>query len=229
MIPWISKQRGLALIPAILVLVTATTGCVTPKPLPYHFAEAKPAPGHGPELALAPAKNARMAKDKMDEVLELPTCLDSVMVKELEGSGLFRKVSLNTNGIASAEYVLEPSLLELRWEVPDYGKIVGTTFAVSVLTGGLGGIGYGATGTDVLGHASLRVKLTEGQSKTVILDREYRATAKDNRAKLSCDTPNTYREMAAAALKDVIGQLKEDLHKLVGTSPRTQQRAAKAN
>jgi hypothetical protein len=220
MIPWISKRQARVFVPAILILLMVTSGCISPKPLPYQFAAPNPVPSQAPEPALAPAKNARPTKDTMDKVLELPACIDAVMVKELEGSGVFKKVTLTTNGVASAEYLLEPSLLELRWEVPDYGRKVGTTFAISFLTGGIGGLGYAATGTDVFGHATLRAKLTDSRSKAVMLEREYHATAKDNRAKLNCDTPNTYREMAASALKQIMEQLKDDLRKLVITNLR---------
>jgi hypothetical protein len=206
------RVKGITLLAAVVLLLTS--GCVSTKPLPYHFAQPVPPPSNGPELAVAPTKNARPAKDNMDKVLQLPDCLDNVLVKELEGAGVFGQVHLSTNGIAADQYLLEPSLVDLRWEVPDYDRKVATVFAVSLLTGGIGGIGYGATGTDVLGHAKLHVKLTDMQKRQVVLEREYQATAKDNRSKLNCDTPSTYREMAASALKQIIEDLKQDLRNL---------------
>jgi ribulose kinase len=91
---------------------------------------------------------------------------------------------------------------------------VGTAFAVSLLTGGIGGIAYGASGTDVFGFAAVRVKLIDVRQGRVVLEREYEASAKDNRSKFNCDTPATYREMAAGAFKQVIEDLKEDLRKI---------------
>ena len=156
----------------------------------------------------------------MDKVLKLPDCIDSVLVTELQGAGLFKKVGLSTNGVVADRYLLEPSLVDLRWEVPDYKRKVGTAFTISLLTGGIGGVAYGASGTDVLGHATLRVKLTDTQQKQVVLERQYQATAKDNRSKFGCDTPDTYRDMAARALKQVVEDLKKDLRELRSTSEK---------
>lgn len=208
------KFSALASLTVAAMTLLLTTGCVSTKPLPYEFSQAAPVPSQGPEVTVRPTKNARPVKDNMDKVLKVPDCLDSVLVKELEGAGVFKKVTLNTNGIAADQYLLEPTLVDLRWEVPDYGRKVATAFTISLLTGGLGGVGYGSTGTDVFGHVTLRVKLTDTRRQWVILERDYEATAKDNRSKFSCDTPNTYREMAARALKVAIEDLKKDLWKL---------------
>jgi hypothetical protein len=206
-------ERFAALVLAGTVLLL-TSGCVSPKSLPYQFSQPLPPPGDAPELVLVPTKNLRPASDNMDKVLKLPNCIDSVLVTELQGAGLFKKVGLSTNGVVADRYLLEPSLIDLRWEVPDYKRKVGTAFTISLLTGGIGGVGYGVTGTDVFGHATLHVKLTDTQQKQVVLDRQYQATAKDNRSKFSCDTPNTYRDMAARALKQVVEDLKKDLREL---------------
>jgi hypothetical protein len=214
-----SRFARLTLLPAA-VAILLTCGCVSPKPLPYQFSQPLPPPADAPELAVAPAKSVRSVEDNMDKVLKIPECLDAVLVKELEGAGIFKKVTLNSEGIAADRYLLEPSLIDLRWEVPDYKRKVSTAFTLSLLTGGIGGVGYGVTGTDVFGHATLRVKLTDTQQKRVILERDYQATAKDNRSKFSCDTPATYREMAAGALKEVIEELKKDLRNLPGTNAK---------
>jgi len=156
----------------------------------------------------------------MDKVLKIPECLDEVLVRELQGAGVFKQVSLTTRGIAADHYLLEPSLVDLRWEVPDYKRKVSTAFTISLLTGGIGGIGYGATGTDVFGHATLHIKLIDPRQQQVVLERDYRATAKDNRSKLRCDTPTTYREMAASALKQAIEDFKKDLQQLQISPPK---------
>lgn len=202
------------------MLAFLTSGCVTRKPLPYQFSQPLPPITHGPELAIAPTKNSRVAKDNMDKVLYVPGCLDGVLLKELEGAGIFKSVTLNTNGIAADQYLLEPSLVDLRWEVPNYNSKLATAFTVSLLTGGIGGLAYGSTGTEVLGHATVHVKLTDVRQKQIILERDYQASSKDKRSKFNCDTPTTYREMAAAALKEVIDELKNDLRKLTTAAPK---------
>jgi hypothetical protein len=61
---------------------------------------------------------------------------------------------------------------------------VSTAFTIRLLTGGITGVGYGVTATDVFGHATLHIRLVDTQQKRVVLERDYQATAKDHRSKL---------------------------------------------
>jgi hypothetical protein len=58
----------------------------------------------------------------MDKVLKISEWIDTVLVKEMERAGIFKKVSLNANGITADRYLLEPSLIDLRWQVPNYER-----------------------------------------------------------------------------------------------------------
>lgn len=147
----------------------------------------------------------------MDKALKLPDCLNPVVVKELDGSGLFSSVELNTNEAPKTGYLLTCKINELRWEVPNYDHLLDTVGVVSFLTGGVGGVIYGSTDTDVLGHAEIRFSLTNLDSGEMLLNRDYAATITEKKAKLRCDTPATYREVAAKSFQTTIAAFEKDL------------------
>lgn len=187
---------------------------MTRKPLPYQHSAAKAAPGKAPKLVVRPTASLQSTNDIMCKLLYLPECLDTALMTELRNSGLFSSVELQTNAAPVEAYVLQTTLKDLRWEVPHYDRILGTTFAVSLFTGGIGGIIYGCTGTEVLGHSSLHFTVTDTRVAGTLLDRDYSGTTTLRKAKLSCDTAPTRREVAAGALKDVIDDLQADLQQL---------------
>lgn len=197
---------------AFIFLSLLCVGCVSQKPLPFQFSTLQSSPASAPKLLISPVTDQRSKKDTMDKVIEIPAALDVVLVKELQNVGLFSSVT-NPSSNFPKSYQIQTVLKDLRWEVPNYNRTVGTTFAISLLTGGIGGIAYGSTGIDVLGHAKMQFTLTDSKKK-LLLDREYDATFTERKAKLNCDTPDTYREVAAGALKNVIEKLTVDLREL---------------
>ena len=209
------RIQGFGRILIFCLLALTVSGCVTKQPLPFEYSAARPAQAGGSHLTLAPMKDGRTAKNTMDKVLDVPACIDTALERELNNSGLFQQVELKSDPKQSGGLLLQTSLNELAWEVPNYKSIVGTAFTVSLLTGGIGGMAYGSTETDVYGHAKVRFILSQEGSPEILLDREYSANSKARKAKLNCDTPATYREMAAKALRDVYNQFKADLDKIL--------------
>jgi hypothetical protein len=195
----------------LLLVSLFGSGCVSQQPLPFAYSTPVPASVGAPKLTVLPTQDERLKHDDMDKVLKLPECLDPVIVKELDDSGLFGSVELNTNEVPKTGYLLQCRINELRWEVPNYGRLVGTVGVVSVLTGGVGGVIYGSTDTDVLGHANVHFNLTNLQGNQMLLDRDYIATITEKKAKLNCDTPATYREVAAKSFQTTIEQFEKDV------------------
>ena len=107
--------------------------------------------------------------------------------------------------------ILNGELHRFAWEVPNYKRIVGTAAAVSFATGGIGGLAYGSTSTDVHGHVRVRFVVKKKESEVAALDKEYEATVTEKKAKLNSDLPKTRRAIVARALKDVMEQFKADL------------------
>lgn len=178
---------------AALIAVFLGCGCVSQKPLPFAYGTPLPARASGPGLAVMTSESVRPAKSVEDEVLKIPQCVDPVTVKELQGVGLFSTVTLCTNSTPKNGYVLHSQLKELRWNVPNHDAMVTTTFIVSFFTGGIGGVIYGCTDTDVFGYADVHFRLENAQTRETVLDRDFKATEKRRTTKLSCDLPDTVR------------------------------------
>lgn len=209
--------------PILLLVVFAAlgfVGCASQKPLPFPHSTPRAAVSTGPVLALSPTQDQRATKDNMDKVLALPSCIDPVLLKELGEAGFFREVEVKKSttsdgGGGGSDYSVQGTLTELAWEVPNYEKKVGTAAAVSFLTGGVGGVIYGSTGTDVNGRAKVHFKVSRKGLSDPVLDKDYSGSVTERKAKFSCDTPSTYREIAAKALRKVIDQFKADLESLL--------------
>jgi hypothetical protein len=206
----LAKSRYFLSATLAVFVLTGGVGCVSQKPLPYSYKSPQPVPVSGPKLIIDEVNDQR-SKDNMDKALKLPASVEEVVLKEMEGAGIFHEVVRKSNSDPEV-YILKPTLTELRWEVPSYDRKVGTAMGLSIATGGIGGLIYGSTGTEVLGHSSMRFILLRGEKQ--VLNKEYKATATEKKSKLSCDTPDTYREMAAKALQQIMQEFKEDLQKI---------------
>ncbi len=123
-----------------------------------------------------------------------------MLAAELVASGAFANVQ-EKPGDVSGGIQIEASLGELSWMVPNHSRMVKTAFWTSFLTGGLGGLAYGATETPVFGHASLHLKLTDRTTSKVLLDRSFDAVHEERIAKLKSDTIETRTRVMGAALK----------------------------
>ena len=191
-------------------LIVVLPGCVSRMPIPYDYSATQPPRAHAPALTVHTI-DLRTAKSDLDKVIHIPDGVTEVLTNELSRLGLFTQV--RHDGVNhSGNYHLRCELNDLRWEVPNYDKMLGTSLLVSVATGGIGGLAYGSTPTDILGHARVRFILKKGNEE--FLNKEYIGTASERKAKLKSDTPKTYREMAAKALKSVLSQFTSDLTQL---------------
>jgi hypothetical protein len=193
--------------------ILSLTGCITQKPLPFVYSPAKNPSPDAPALQLTPLRDGRRTKDGMDKVLDLPKALDAVLEQELRNSGLFSKVEVDQTAAGTRDIKLTGLVNKLQWEVPSHGRKVATAAAISFATGGIGGVIYGSTDTEVFGHAQFHFTVTSS-TNSILLDRDYTATAEEKKAKLNCDTPATFREVAAKAFRLIVDQLTADLQKI---------------
>lgn len=211
-----------------LVAVALGCGCISQKPLPFAHGTPLPARASGPALAIMPAESLRLGTGTADKVLQIPECIDPVTVKELQGIGLFSTVTFCTNSAPKNGYVLHSQLKELRWEVPNHDSMVTTVFVVSLFTGGIGGVIYGCTDTDVFGYADVHFRLENTHTSQTVLDRDFKATEKRRTTKLSCDTPATMREVSAGALRTVFNEFESELKQLNLEKSGAPEQSAKA-
>lgn len=200
--------------PAIRALVFALAGlliggCATaPRTvqLPYAFPVGTPtAAAAAPTAEIVSVTDSREDRSFDRFMNEQPTeILRKALAAELEAGGAFSRVARQGAPIGGAAVTIDVVLHDLSWAVPNHEGIVKTAFWTSFLTGGLGGLAYGATDTPVFGHAVVALKITERASGRVILAEKLDAVHEEKTAKLKCDSLETRARVMAAALKAVL-------------------------
>jgi len=205
----------------LLFLASLLTGCASKQRFGYPISPAASSSTAGRAVEILPISDTRTNR-LIDRhfTTNLLAEVREVVGKELESTGLF-KPALTPKEMekhAVAELRLKTELLQLEWEVPHYNRIVGITFAVSLFTGGIGGLIYAATETDVNGHVLVHFALSETGQPRVLLDNVYLGTYTERRPKLSCDTSETQARVTTEAFKNAASKFKVDLHKLHPTS-----------
>ncbi|HWN97262.1 MAG TPA: hypothetical protein VNT99_19680, partial [Methylomirabilota bacterium] len=183
------------------------TGCQAPK-LSYKTPAPQLNPS-GPALTVLSLVDARTNK-AMDKVLAEGYLheIQAAVADELRSMAMFRTVTVASNVPApQAEFEIIPTLRRLDWEVPGYNAMLGKTFLISLLTGGIGGAIYISTGTDVYGHAEMSFELRASPAAPV-LQNGYAATVTNEMAKAKSDFPKTKAGMASQALEATLAELK---------------------
>ncbi len=201
----------------VLILVS---GCAAKSNFIYTYPEAN----HKKSLtnmvaAVAQVKDLRQGEKKIDNVYVNDPLKDiqSIIKEELQSTGFFQKVFVisDENTDFKPNVIIEPSLSELKWEVPEYEEMLGKVFVVSFLTGGIGGLIYGSTGTDVYGSVDIHISLVESNNGKTLFENTYNGRYEENMPKLNCDTPETKSIVIGKALKQELKTLKVDLHEVV--------------
>lgn len=200
----------------LLLVSTLVVGCATRQPFVYSYPTPAAHKADSPSLAVGPVIDQRGQSNELDKILYIPRGLDEIVAREVESTGSFAHAASLTNGMARAneDFLLNVKLNKLEWEIPNHAQMVGIVFTLSLFTGGIGGIIYGCTSTEILGHAQIDFKLSKPSTGNVLLERQYTGEVKETVTKLSCDTPGTGRVLAGKAVKQIMEQFKGDLNNL---------------
>lgn len=172
----------------------------------------------------------RLADREIGEFYEessISTAITNALKSEMESAGVFSRVQTLTGCVATPPLealrergiaiVVNPQMDRLQWVVPDYGQIVATTFAVSLLFGLVGGIAYGMTDTEVYGHVELHVVLLDVRSGQSV-DHVYSGDAREEMDKLECDTAETRRKMVGRAFDVAMKGFRADLKAMAASA-----------
>lgn len=203
---------------ALLVL----SGCAAKGKFVYE-PSLNPAEGaQGRKVAvLAPLADERIEKQQFDRFYDGEPIKDlqPILEKELLSTNLFSEVftATESNQNAKADIMIEPAIEKLEWAVPDYEALLSKAFFISFLTGGIGGVIYGNTDTDVYGNATIRVRVTDKQMGNVLLNKSYNGHHEEQMIKFKCDIPETRVKMANESLKKAIGSMNADLKDVIST------------
>jgi hypothetical protein len=201
------------------------TACAAKKPFLYQYPVQVEQPAAGMKLACTCIKDRRQDHE-IDKIYaeNLTEDLNRIIEKEIQSMGLCKQVisipraekvdkALKEN--PDIDLVMYTSLKELVWEVPDYDRKVGTVFVLSFLTGGLGGVAYGSTKTDVYGNARIKITVIRTETGEKLIDKEYVGHIEERMALLKCDTPNTKARIVGLSVKSIMKQFKGDLKRVI--------------
>lgn len=196
-------------------------GCVTKQPFLYNYTS-QDTPASPKYVLQFPMISDQRSDRDIDEHFEA-SLIDEVykvLQNELKNTGLFLGIldprdarkSEETN-VSSTEntLVLDATLHDLRWEVPNYIGIKMTGILIGFIATGVGSVLYGGTDVEVNGHAGIHVKIKNSQSNQVLVDGSYTGTVTETKIKLDCDTSETRAQIVIKALEDLMGKLKSNL------------------
>lgn len=209
---------------AVCALALLFSGCAATQFVYEHPAEPR-VTGEGTVIAaVAPVTDVRGGDKAIDAIYAADPMKDIQVIiqEELMSTGLFDDVILLPSPVKEHEatIVIESSVAKLNWEVPKYKDIVGTAFVVGFLTGGVGGIVYGSTATDVHSDVSLDVRVVEHGSGNVLLEKTYDGHCEEKFPKLKCDTPETKAMMVGKSLKRTMEAMIFDIQKVMSQRSR---------
>lgn len=150
--------------------------------------------------------------------------IQQILSNEALSTGLFKTVGIVTDEQSNninylkqekVDFLMEATIKKLEWEVPNYDAKLTTTFVVSFLTGGIGGLLFTAIPTDVYGHSIISMKIIDVNTEAVYLDKEYIGKSEESIALLKSDFPETKATVAGNAVKICMDQFKADLAKTI--------------
>lgn len=214
---------------SLLLLGLFLGGCTAGKPpsiaLPYAMSAMGTAAAERPAAEITTVRDSREDRTLDSFLKEPPTrSVEQALAAELTAGGGFSKVSTHTE--PPATILIEADLREMSWAVPNHQGMMKTAFWTSFLTGGLGGLAYGATDTPVFGHAVVALKITERGSGRILLEQSFDAMHEEKMAKLKCDSLETRARMMAQALKLVLVKATQAVAKIpppaVGESAKSE-------
>ena len=207
---------------ASLLFALVFTGCASKQRFGYPISAAPSGSVAGRTVEVLPISDTRTNRF-IDRhfITNLLADVQEMVGKELESTGQFQSqktlagtsASERTNG-NSGERRLSTELRRVQWEVPNYDAILGKTFLYSLFTGGIGGVIYISTSTQVNGFVVVHLELAEARGGRVLLAKEYPGFYTEKMAKASCDTSTTKRRMTTEAFKDAMTQFKADLKRV---------------
>jgi hypothetical protein len=130
------------------------------------------------------------------------------ILNSLNDSGLFSQ----SDG-AGTHFLIRAEIVKLQWFVPGYEAMLKKVFVTSFLTGGLGGVAYGSTETEVHGICELVIKVDANGRQ--VLCSSYAEQHIEKMVKLKCDTMDTKSRVAGIAVSRALDKALPEISKAV--------------
>jgi hypothetical protein len=199
----------------ICCLMLLVTSCATTTAFQYDHPQSKNQLISDKNIAVAYPKDGRKADEQVDKLWKNNPLddIDKIVREEIGSTGLFKQIVAfdNEEDIDNIRMVLNTTIKELAWEIPNQKEQERKALLISVFTGGIGGLAYGSGDTDFYGKAKIRIVLVDREANQDILDKEYYFRIAEKMARLKTDSADERARIIGKAFKHVMEQFKTDL------------------
>ncbi|NJD55320.1 MAG: hypothetical protein FIA94_02825 [Nitrospirae bacterium] len=201
------------------------SACATTTSFQYEYPQDNKTAVTDFRITLTYPTDERQANEEVDRMWanDPKEDINKILEKEILSTGLFKEIIILKEG-AEEKFGLENSLQwlalhswikELVWEIPNRSEQEAKMMAISILTGGLGGLAYGSGTTDLNGNARLRIVIKDGGTGENLLDKEYKSQSTETMTRFKTDSREERAKIIGKAVKQVMTEFKADLEKVV--------------
>ncbi len=194
-------------------------GCATKSQFIYDHPDENTLASQQELIALVmPVNDLREDEKEIDQIFADDPLLEiqKIIKEEIASTGYFSEVILQQENqpVVNADIIFVPHLRKMQWMVPDYDDMIGKVYIISFLTGGIGGVAYGSTETDVIGDVELKLEIIEQSTNDVLHEKIHSGHHKQKMAKMNCDAPETKATVVGKSLKNAMVELSSDLNEV---------------
>jgi len=141
--------------------------------------------------------------------------IQTMLEYELIRTNLFKAVIPVNYPAVKADFIIEPTLHKLQWQVPDLDMIRLKTVILSCVSF-IGSSIYNLTDTEVQGESDIHMLVTDGSNGKIILDKSYKGLYKQDVSKFTCNIPETKVMVAQRSIENAIETIKSDITQVIG-------------
>jgi hypothetical protein len=141
--------------------------------------------------------------------------IQTMLEYELQRTGLFKSVIPVNYPAVKADFIIEPTLNKLQGQAPDLDSIRLKSVILSCVSI-VGSSIYNLTNTKVFGESDIHLRVTDGPTGKIILDKSYSGLYKQDVSKFMCNIPETKVMVAQKSIENAIETIKTDITQVIG-------------
>jgi hypothetical protein len=141
--------------------------------------------------------------------------IQTMLEYELIRTDLFKAVIPVNYPAVKADFIIEPTLHKLQGQVPDLDTIRLKSVILSCVSI-IGSSIYNLTNTEVYGESGIHLRITDGTTGKIILDKSYSGLYKQDVSKFMCNIPETKVMVAQKSIQNAIETIKSDINQVIG-------------
>jgi hypothetical protein len=134
---------------------------------------------------------------------------------ELQRTGLFKAVIPVNYPAVKADFIIEPTLDKLQGQVPDLDSIRLKSVIISCVSI-IGSSIYNLTNTEVYGESGIHLRVTDGATGEIIVDKSYSGLYKQDITKFMCNAAESKVMVAEKSVLNAIETIKSDITQVLG-------------